>query len=66
MKTKEIRELSTEELQQRLKEESDQLHQLHFQHAIAELQNPMLLRHKRRDIARLRTILKEREMAASN
>ncbi|GIV59277.1 MAG: 50S ribosomal protein L29 [Rhodothermaceae bacterium] len=63
MKAKEIRELSAEEIRARIKEEEDQLNQLSFQHAIAELPNPMLLRQKRRLIARLKTILNEKEKA---
>ena len=61
MKAKELRELNAAELAERLREESEQLTQLHFQHAIAELPNPMLLREKRRLVARLSTILKEKE-----
>ena len=60
MKAKEIRDLSTEEIQTRITDENEQLHNLHFQHAIADLQNPMLMRHKRRLIAQLETILRER------
>jgi len=60
MKAKEIRELNTEEIAQRIQEEEEQLGQLQFQHAIAEIPNPMILREKRRMVARLRTILKER------
>lgn len=61
MKAKEIRELSTEEIAQRIEDEQEQLHQLHFQHAIAQLENPMILRQKRRLVARLQTILHEKQ-----
>ena len=64
MKTKEIRDLSTEEIQSQIAEEKEQLTHLQFQHAIADLQNPMILRDKRRFIARLETILKERQLEA--
>jgi len=60
MKAKEIRDLSTEEIQTRITDENEQLHNLRFQHAIADLQNPMVLRHKRRLIAQLETILRQR------
>ena len=63
MKAKEIKELSSEEIVERIREESDQLRQLHFQHAIAELPNPMIIREKRRLVARLKTILKQKETA---
>ncbi|RMF55184.1 MAG: 50S ribosomal protein L29 [Bacteroidetes bacterium] len=63
MKAKEIRTLSVEEIRERIREEEEQLSQLRFQHAIAELPNPALLRQKRRLLARLKTILHEREAA---
>ncbi len=63
MKAKEIRDLRSEEIEQRISEEKSQLRQLEFQHAVAHVENPMLLRHKRRLIARLQTILREREEA---
>lgn len=61
LKAKEIRELGVEEIAQRIDEEEDQLRQLEFQHAIAHIENPMLLREKRRLVARLKTILNEKE-----
>lgn len=64
MKTKEIREMKPEEIRQRLQEERDQHRQLAFQHAIAQVENPMVLREKRRLIARLETILHQKEQAA--
>lgn len=63
LKPKEIRELGTEEIRSRIDEEEDQLRQLQFQHAIAHIENPMLLREKRRLVARLTTILNEKEAA---
>jgi len=63
MKAKEIRDLSTEEIKSQIAEEREQLNTLQFHHAIADLQNPMILRDKRRFIARLETILKERQLA---
>ena len=60
MKAKEIRELRLEEIVQRITEEQDKLDQLKFQHAIADLQNPMQIKHSRRLIARLKSILKEK------
>nr|BCX00626.1 MAG: hypothetical protein KatS3mg041_0672 [Bacteroidota bacterium] len=62
MKAREIRELSTEEIRQRIREEEAELQQLRFRHAVAQLENPAILRTKRRLIARLRTILREREL----
>lgn len=59
MKAPEVRSLSTKEVKERIREEEEQLSELRFRHAIAQLENPMLLREKRRFLARLRTILKE-------
>ena len=64
MKAKEIRELSVEEIRTRISEESERLKHLSFQHAIAEIQNPIQLRSTRRLVARLNTILKQKEAAA--
>ena len=63
MKPQEIREMSSEEIERRIEEEQQELGKLHFNHAVAPLDNPMVLRNKRRDIARMKTILREREMA---
>ena len=63
MKAKDIRELSAEEIEQRVHDEKQQLSHLEFQHAIAELPNPMVLRHKRRFIAQLSTVLAEKKKA---
>ena len=65
MKAKEIRELSAEEIQQRINEEQETLQALHFQHAIADIQNPMQLRYSRRLVARLKTILKQKAASAT-
>ncbi len=61
LKPSEIRELGQEEARKRIDEEEDQLRRLHFQHAIAQIENPTLLRRKRRLVARLKTILREQE-----
>lgn len=63
MKPKDIRELSTQEIEQRIQEEQETLNTLRFQHAIAQLEDPTVLRRTRREIARLRTILHERTRA---
>jgi len=63
-----IRDLSIEEIETRIDEEEEQYEELQFQHAIrGRLENPMLLRTKRRLIARLKTVLneKKREEAAA-
>ena len=64
MKAKEIRELSEEELAQRLKERSEALRNFHFQMATGSVDNTRGARQARRDVARIRTIKRERELAA--
>lgn len=66
LKAKEIRELGVDEIRTRIDEEEDQLRQLEFQHAIAHIENPMLLREKRRLVARLKTIQNEKEREAAD
>ncbi len=64
MKASELRDLTADELRRRLDEEKNELSTLRFQHAVAPLQNPMVLREKRRDIARLQTTLRAKEQSA--
>jgi len=57
-----IRDLSIQEIETRIDEEEEQYEELQFQHAIrGRLENPMLLRTKRRLIARLKTVLNEKK-----
>jgi large subunit ribosomal protein L29 len=61
MKTRELRELTDGELQQREKELTDQLFKLRFQHTLGQVENAMKLRNIRRDLARIKTIVREKE-----
>ena len=63
MKAEEIREFDETELSARLKELQEERFKLRFQASMMELENPGTMRRVRRDIARLRTILRERELA---
>lgn len=63
MKAKEVRDLSIEEIEQRIHDEERDLDTLGFQHAVANLEDPMVLRRKRREVARLKTILKQKHSA---
>lgn len=63
MKIKELRQLPTEELRIRLRDTQEELANLKFQHALRQLDNPLKIRMLRRDIARLKTLLRERERA---
>jgi large subunit ribosomal protein L29 len=65
-KTSEMRELSVEEVEQRLTETNEELFNLRFQHATGQLENYRRLRELRRDIARLKTILREHELAVED
>jgi large subunit ribosomal protein L29 len=63
-KAAELRELSTEELEQQLEESSKELFNLRFQLATGRLDNVSRIPTVRREIARLRTLLTERDSAA--
>ncbi len=60
MKAREFRDLSEEELKNKEEEVKDQLFKLKFQHAIGQLENAMKLKNLKRDIARIKTILREK------
>lgn len=62
MKVFDIRELPIEELTKRIKDEEENLVHLKFQKATSQLESPIRIRSVRRDIARMRTILREREL----
>ncbi|WRS27479.1 50S ribosomal protein L29 [Oscillospiraceae bacterium MB08-C2-2] len=64
MKATEIRELSEAELGQKLSDLKAELFNLRFQHAINQLENPMRLKTVRKDIARVKTIIKQRELGS--
>ena len=66
MKTAEIRELPSEEFQTRLGEVKEELFNLRFQHATGQLENYSRLGQLRRDVARLRSIQRERELGIGN
>jgi large subunit ribosomal protein L29 len=62
VKGKEIRDLSANELQVRLDELKTELFNLRFQLATGQLDNPMQIKRVRKDIARVKTIIREREL----
>jgi large subunit ribosomal protein L29 len=61
MKARELRELTEEELQQKEKELTDQIFKLRFQHTLGQVENAMKLKNLRHDLARIKTILVEKE-----
>ena len=62
MKFKEIRELSTEEIQTKLVETKKELFNLRFQQATGTLEKPSRIRDLRHTVARYKTVLREREI----
>jgi large subunit ribosomal protein L29 len=64
MKTKEIRDLSVAELQQKNKDLVEELFRLRLRHASGQLESPATLGHIRRDIARVKTVLIEKEVGS--
>ncbi len=59
-----IRELSDAELDKKLADLKEELFHLRFQHAINQLENPMRLKATRKEIAVVKTIIRERELKA--
>lgn len=62
MKYAEIKELSTEEINARIKEEQANLTKMKFGHAVSAIENPMQIRALRKTIAKLNTELRQREL----
>ena len=62
MKTADIRDLTVDEISDQMAQAKEELFRLRFRSATQELENPVLVKTLRRDIARLRTILREREL----
>ena len=66
MTTKELREKTVAELEAKVVELKEELFTLRFQLAVNQLENPMRIPAVKKDIARIKTILREREIAAQN
>ena len=65
MKAEDIREWDDTEIEARLAELREEQFKLRFAGATMELENPRMLRNIRRDISRMKTILRERELASN-
>ena len=63
MKPQDIRELTDDEILDRIAELKEEQFRLRFRSATMQLENPKLINQIRRDIARMKTILRERELA---
>ena len=62
MKTSEIKDLTTGEIREKIETEKAALTKMKMNHAVSPLENPMLIRTTRRNIARLMTELRKREL----
>ena len=62
----EIKQLSLEELKIRLEDALEELSNFKFQHATHQLDNPIKLRYTRKDVARLKTVIREYELGIRN
>lgn len=65
MKASELREKTQQELNEELKQLKNELFKLRFQLATNQLDNPMQLKQVKRSIARVKTIMRERELKIS-
>jgi large subunit ribosomal protein L29 len=66
MKIAEVKELTTKEIAERIDTETARLDQMKMQHSISPLDNSTLIKALRRDIARFKTVLRERELNSKN
>lgn len=62
MKTSELKEMTSREIEERLQSEQDNLVRLRLNHSVSPLDNPLKIRESRRIIARMKTILRSREV----
>ncbi len=65
MKARELKEMSETELRQKEKEVTEQLFNLKFQHATGQLENTARLPQVRKDLARVKTVLREKVLGAA-
>lgn len=65
MKADKLKDMTVDELQVQLRELKEELFNLRFQHATAQLDNPLRIREVRRTIARVKTILRQKELGVS-
>lgn len=63
MKSNELRQMTDEELLKMIDEHKDTLSTMKFQNATSQVENTSQFTHLRKDIARIKTILREREMS---
>jgi len=61
VKIKEVKDMSMEELKQKNKEIAEELFRLRIRHASGQLDSPAMMKNLRKDIARIKTVMRERE-----
>jgi large subunit ribosomal protein L29 len=66
MKAKEIRDLTTDEVIEKIEIEEEKYSKMRLNHAVASLENPVQLRLQRKFIARLKTDLRNRQLNEKN
>jgi large subunit ribosomal protein L29 len=64
MELKKIREMTEAELNAELKKKKNELFNLRFQHVTGQLENPIKMRDVKKEIARVKTIMREKELNA--
>ena len=64
MKAKEIKEMTNDELTAKLASLKEDLFNLRFRHATGQLENPNVINGVKKDIARVKTVIREREIKA--
>lgn len=62
MKASELREMNLDEMQRKVSDLKEELFNLRFQHEIGQLENPNKMKQTRRDIAQVKTIIREVEL----
>jgi large subunit ribosomal protein L29 len=63
MKTSEIKELTTKEIVEKIQVEKENLVRLRLNHAVSPLDKPMKIKDSKKNIARLKTVLHQRELS---
>lgn len=66
MKVKEIRELTTKEINEKIVSAKEELFNLRFQQATGILEKPSRIKELRHEVARFKTVLRERELSGEN
>ena len=66
MKASEIRDMTAQELENKLGDLKKELFALRFQHTVNQLDNPTRIKAVKKDIARIKTIQRQRELAAND